>query len=292
MSDPAELPIPTLTNSVQPLAQLAAGGKWRLELPHDVPWHRFIWITRGTGSVMLNGRVRAMSGSVAMYIPANTLHAIQMPTGTFGTVLSLPDDQGIPFPDGPRFVRVTDVKIQQQVNGLFDNLIFEMEHEAHSAEVARAAHAALFGVWLDRHRMAQDLSKPKASARLMNAFCTALVDRFPTGETAGDYARRLNVTPTHLSRCCNTAIGLPASLLVQYRVQHEARRLLVDTDVAINKIAEGLGYSSAAYFTRSFQHHAKMPPSEFRATQGLPAPASAQTPPNKGPRISVNFGRS
>ncbi|MCF6443213.1 helix-turn-helix domain-containing protein [Nereida sp. MMG025] len=287
-----DLSVPQVSEAVQPLAQVAAGGKWRLELPHDVPWHRFVWITRGTGSVMIGGRVRAMSGSVAMFVPAETLHAIQLPTGTFGTIISLPSDSTFSLPEGPRFIRVTDVKMQQVVNNLWDNLTQEVSETAPRSDVACAAHAALLGVWMDRNRMTQDLRKTTAAERLMQKFCADLVARFPTGETSGHYADRLRVTATHLSRVCNAAVGLPASTLIQYRIQHEARRLLIDTDEPIKLIAESLGFSSPAYFTRSFQQHAQMPPRQFREMRGLPAPASPTNPAKPGPRLTVRFGRN
>ncbi|MEM8628054.1 MAG: helix-turn-helix transcriptional regulator, partial [Pseudomonadota bacterium] len=79
-----------------------------------------------------------------------------------------------------------------------------------------------------------------------------------------DYAARLQITPTHLSRVCKEASGRPAHALLVERIMYEARRLLLETDMPAREIAETLGFSSAAYFTRAFAQATGMPPSDYR----------------------------
>src|SRR5690606_21208239 len=87
----------------------------------------------------------------------------------------------------------------------------------------------------------------------------------------------LGVTPTHLTRCCKAACGRPASALLQDRRLFEARRLLAETRIPINHIALSLGFASAAYFTRAFQHLTGQSPSAFR--RSLPPREVLTTPP-------------
>ena len=79
-----------------------------------------------------------------------------------------------------------------------------------------------------------------------------------------DFATALGVTPTHLTRCCNTACGRPASALLQDRRIFAARKLLAETRIPVGKIAEQLGFNSPAYFTRAFQHLTGKSPTAFR----------------------------
>ena len=81
-----------------------------------------------------------------------------------------------------------------------------------------------------------------------------------------DYAAELGVTPTHLSRVCNSACGRPASAILADRVHYEARRLLSETRTPVKDIARDLGFMSAAYFTRAFQKKTGKTPSGFRKT--------------------------
>ena len=48
------------------------------------------------------------------------------------------------------------------------------------------------------------------------------------------------------------------------RIMYEARRLLLETDMPAREIAEHLGFSSAAYFTRAFAQATGRTPSDFR----------------------------
>ena len=72
------------------------------------------------------------------------------------------------------------------------------------------------------------------------------------------------MTPTHLSRVCRQACGRPASSLLQDRVLFEARRLLAETRMPVNEVSRSLGFTSAAYFTRAFQHRTGKTPTAFR----------------------------
>ena len=87
---------------------------------------------------------------------------------------------------------------------------------------------------------------------------------FRTGMGVADFAAALGVTPTHLTRCCNTACGRPAIGLLQDRRIFEARKLLAETRIPVGRIAEQLGFNSPAYFTRAFQHLTGKSPSAFR----------------------------
>ena len=54
-----------------------------------------------------------------------------------------------------------------------------------------------------------------------------------------------------------------AELLVRRKL-HAARVMLEDTDTAVQTIAAGLGFGSAAYFSRFIQHHTGRTPTALR----------------------------
>ena len=295
--DPAVTP--TFHVGPRAFAQITKGGQWRLSLPHSVPWPQFIWITRGTGSFMIGGRKRAISGAAMAFVPANTLMALDLGAGTFGSVMALPSTTEANLPTQSAYVRVSDVKLQSVLNGLWDNLVNEvgrptkhnLDQTLYAAnEAALAAHAALLGVWLVRNKMPHDQIKPTAAATLLAGFTTLLADKFCTSDTVSNYAKVLGVTATHLSRVCNSEFGVPASRLLQLTKLYEAQRLLADTGINIQETATRVGFENAAYFTRVFQQQTGQNPTGFRAqTRAAPKPPrSAAT----GPALTVKFGRA
>jgi AraC family transcriptional activator of pobA len=98
-------------------------------------------------------------------------------------------------------------------------------------------------------------------------FTALLETEFRSGAGVGDMAAALGVTPTHLTRCCRAACGRSAIDLLQDRRIFEARRLLAETDLPVGRVGESLGFTSAAYFTRAFQHMTGVTPSAFRRAQ-------------------------
>jgi AraC family transcriptional activator of pobA len=86
----------------------------------------------------------------------------------------------------------------------------------------------------------------------------------------GDYADRLGVSPKHLNDCVRATTGASASGTLHARLQLEARRLLLHTDLPVTEIADRLGFSDASYFVRFFKRLAGTTPRAFRAQRGSP----------------------
>ena len=99
------------------------------------------------------------------------------------------------------------------------------------------------------------------TARLQRALDFDLV---ADAEARAAMAQDLGVTSTHLSRACRSALGASAHELLNERVMYAARERLRGSQAPVNRIAQDLGFSSAAYFTRAFQKSTGESPSRFR----------------------------
>jgi AraC family transcriptional regulator, transcriptional activator of pobA len=109
------------------------------------------------------------------------------------------------------------------------------------------------------------------AAQLQTAAFLALLETYhTTSKSPQHYAKMLGMTPTHLSRGTNQAVGHSASFLLSARKMHAAKTLLADTRIKVAQISRDLGFSSAGYFTRSFQSHCHLSPTQYRtASRGL-----------------------
>lgn len=259
-------PSPVEEISVSPLKQLAPEGDWELSLAHHRQSSLLIWLTRGQGLALVDGSRRGFSAHNALYVPAGSLFALELGRNCFGHVLQVPGNNALALPRKPHHLRVTEVAEQTALTGIFESLYREQEARAALWHRATQAYGELAGIWLRREIHAAELTAGRRSAarRLSAAYCARVVEHYKTGISMADHAAALDVTPTHLTRVCKAETGKTAASLLTERQYHEARRLLVQSDLPMREIADLLGFGSAAYFTRFISQHSGQTPSKLR----------------------------
>lgn len=254
----------------QPLQRLAQGGRWRTEAMRSYAQPMLYWFTRGQGRITIQGVTRGYGPHNAVFLPAQTMHGFEMMGTVSGSVLSFPRDGSVDLPEDTMHLRLRDAQAQAEMAVQLDNIMRELEDESTGpdSEMALGYHVGLLSVWMQRQSRAMgDEGEPgpeRAADRLAAAYTSLLERDFRTGKGVAEYAADLGVTPTHLSRSCRATCGRPASALLQDRLHFEARRMLRETAKPIKDVAAELGFRSAAYFTRAFQHRTGMTPSAFR----------------------------
>lgn len=268
-----ETPAPGTDFRMMSLARLAQGGKWRVEAMRGYARPLLLWFTRGQGRITIGGVTRGYGPHNAVYIPAGTMHGFDMVGVVHGQAIFFPRGVDLGLPGDTLHLRLRDATVQAEVTSLIDAMERELNRAQPGMDRALFHHAGLVAVWLERQAAAAvPPDRPRASVRLAEAYA-ALVERdFRTGKGVADFAADLGVTPTHLTRVCNETCGRGAHELLQDRVLFEARRLLGESDLAVKEIAQTLGFTSAAYFTRAFQAHTGLTPTDFRAAGERPLP--------------------
>lgn len=248
------------------ISRLAKGGRWRVEAMRSYSSDVLLWFTRGQGRITVAGVTAGYGAHNAVFIPAGTMHGFEASPLVYGTAVFIPKTSGLTFPTEPVHLRLRESAPQSEVTSILENLQRELEGERPERLAAVHHHSGLLAVWLQRQLLLNDLEDkaPSAGQRLAVRFSELIETHYTEGMSVAEYADALGVTPTHLTRVCNKACGRPAHMLLNDRVLFEARRRLVETDEPIKKVAEDLGFGSAAYFTRAFQHHIGSTPSRFR----------------------------
>lgn len=254
---------------VVPLARFAQGGRWRTAAMRSYSQPVLIWFTRGQGRITISGITRGYGAHNAVFIPANTMHGFEMSGQVFGSIVFFPKDADLDLPVEATHLRFREAQKQGELTAIIENLHRETDGTLPGQERALLHHGGLLSVWLERQISEQPEAElhHDASRRLAVAYA-ALVERdFRSGSSVTDYAALLGVTPTHLSRVCNTTNGRPASAIIADRVFFEARQMLRTSRTPIKDIAGQLGFASAAYFTRAFLKNTGKTPSGFRKQQ-------------------------
>lgn len=78
------------------------------------------------------------------------------------------------------------------------------------------------------------------------------------------YANKLNITTKHLNRVAKETVNKTTNQLISERVILEAKRLIVHSNSSLLTIAETLGFTDYAYFSRYFKTKTGVTPIEFR----------------------------
>jgi AraC-like DNA-binding protein len=263
---PALLSDPGAGFRIVPLPRLSQGGRWRTEAMRSYSAPVLLWFTRGQGRITVAGSTRGFTAHNAVFLPPGTMHGFEMSGQVFGHAVFFPRDSALHLPDRAHHLRFRDAVEQNELSQMIEHLQREIDRDLPGSERALTLHAGLLAVWLDRQIAALDAADtPENAARRLAAAFTALVERdFRLGRSIAAYAQDLGVTPTHLTRSCNSACGRPAHDILADRVFFEARSLLRDTATPVKTIAESLGFTSAAYFTRAFQKATGETPTGFR----------------------------
>lgn len=264
------------TYSVASIGKLRMRQPWRIEMLHARPVHRLYWLTRGQGRITVDCITRGYSPNTAVFIPAHHQVALELPTQAQGTELCLPPLAALGLPDEPFYLRISNLEAQASLASHLEKIERELAANAPAMDRALNGYGLLVSAWMTRELHAQPGSILRARTHhLAERFARLVEAQFRSGQGVADYATALDVTPTHLSRVCKEASGRPAHALLHERVMYEARRLLLDTDMPGREIADHLGFSSAAYFTRAFSQASGRSPSEFRSGNGnVKAPVS------------------
>lgn len=93
--------------------------------------------------------------------------------------------------------------------------------------------------------------------------------RYSEGISLRNVAQAVNLTPGHLTTLVRKRTGRPVQEWITERRLTAARRLLVETDLAIEEIGRMIGYDDAGYFVRIFRRSHGVTPLRWRGAGRL-----------------------
>lgn len=254
--------------SLMPISGLTRRQLWRHTLPHSVPSPSFLWFVRGNARLIIEGRAIGIGPNVCVTLPAQTAFAIEPGAQTQATFVQIPTSGLLPMPMGVHLIRINDISTQGELSGLLDRIAQGQTSDRPEAKRATFARLMLVSSILERLTGPDTAQTAQLASQKLSARFTREVEQcYATGATLNDIGDMLGVTPTHLTRTFKTTCGITAARYLGDRLMHAARCALIDTPNSAAEIARDLGFSSPAYFSRAFLHHAGETPGKFRNHQ-------------------------
>lgn len=112
--------------------------------------------------------------------------------------------------------------------------------------------------------------------------------------SAESLAAELGYSERHLQRVFKAATGEPLGRFIRRRRLEKAARLLTETNEPVIAVADRVGYSSHAGFTRAFSAHFAMAPSERQKISGQARelPGALHTNLAQVPRARIEVSRA
>lgn len=280
---PASTPSPVPPPMSEPVeARLFLGSLLRTEWTFRGGRNRIFVLVSGSGSIRLGQHEVRLDGPAIVFLPAGETGAIVFDAGAEGGAVSAQDSLlASAMPSGALFVPVRDaigrpilgaaitVADARRLAAMLGAIETELRNDAPGAHEAVRHHLAL--LLIEIWRLASPLTEvSRATPRSVVRGFAHLVElharqHWPVAE----YAQLLGVTPDRLNTAIRRATGRSPMEFINQRLAAEAMRLLDQSPLQIGEIAETLGFSDPAYFSRFFKRETGRSPRAHRL--GAPA---------------------
>ena len=100
--------------------------------------------------------------------------------------------------------------------------------------------------------------------QISKAFEQLVIQNYVNERAVGWYARKLNITPAHLSTMVKQATGKTCIDIITAMVIMDAKSQLKSTDLSIHDIAYSLNFTNMSFFGKYFKRHVGVGPLEYR----------------------------
>lgn len=244
---------------------------WEFAPHRHARLHQVMHIAGGGGRASLDGADHRLAPGQLLNIPVGIVHGFRFDPGTAGLVVTLAAemlDETLHPAEGLRAVLDRPALLAAPDGAVLALRALAAEFDGRGYARAQILRG-LAGVVLGQIARSLADTQPPDTARpapdVLSRFQALLETRYGEHWAVSDYARALNISPTHLSRVTRAATGRPASAMIEDRLIREARRNLVYTNLPVSTIAYALGFNDPAYFSRTFSRATGLSPRAFRA---------------------------
>ncbi|MFG6668290.1 helix-turn-helix domain-containing protein [Halomonas sp. HNIBRBA4712] len=253
---------------------------WRIRPHRHTDLVHVLLITCGSVDLELEGSHHHHWEAGVIVVPAMTIHGFCFSPDVEGHIVTLAqplvDHLGGALDDGKAlrqagFYALEAASNRAQIVTLVGQIDREYRHPAPGRRQLLEVLALALAIELERLLLPLKPTPQRKvpvvrekGRRHLERFHALVEQRFREQPGIEALARELGLSRAHLNLLCRQQEGLSALQILHDRLLLEAKRQLTYTNMTIAEIADGLGFSEPAYFTRFFKRNMTLAPRAFR----------------------------
>lgn len=260
---------------IETIVVRSSANDWKIRQHLHQDLFQFFLVRQGGGTAVVEGTAHRLMSPGLIVLPPMTVHGFNFDPCTSGYVASIPvttldtavgADTALREALSRQAIRLVEPAGMPGLVRIMEGALEEYDGRGEGRDMALRNYASLIAVGFGR-RLARNGSggaDAGVGSRIVIRFLRLVEADFRNRVPLADYARRLGVSVTHLTRMCRETLGSSALSVVHDRIMLEARRNLVYTTMSVAEISEALGFSDPAYFSRFFTARTGARPTAFR----------------------------
>lgn len=256
------------------------GPMSRAPFPHRHTFHEIVHVTGGTGGHVVDLTRFALRPPNLCFITPGQVHHWEDVTGLEGSVILFTDDFLLDHPADRQALRGLGrrswLELPDEAADRTARLVADLDGEYRAgADGFQSVLRALLHVLVVRagrlpaRRAAEVPAAPRTRPGSVAArFVTLLGSPEAPLRSVRACARHLGVSESYLSEAVKASTGRTPGELIRQTKVHEAKRLLLRTELSVRQIATRVGFGDPAYFCRFFRRETGASPGDFRRGDG------------------------
>lgn len=271
----ASWPTPDLLH-IESIPERSRLHDWNIRPHRHADLVQLLYVSAGQAELDIDGRQHKIAGPAIQVVPALCVHGFRFSRDIQGYVVSLalPLIESLEQALGARVLPLPwcqrlAADEQLWLDDSFDSLRREYASRETGRDIMLSALVQTLLVWLQRRRFAElgeELSQNRGQQH-MGAFIQLLEQHYREHWPIERYASTLGVSAPHLNALCRRLCHQSALQVIHQRLLLEAKRILVYTTMTVGQVADSLGFSEPAYFSRFFKRYTGTSPRAFRSRE-------------------------
>ncbi|SFU82025.1 helix-turn-helix domain-containing protein [Halomonas korlensis] len=257
---------------------------WRIRPHRHADLVHLLHVSVGDVALELEGSTRQLQGPLVIVVPAMSIHGFRFSPTIRGHIITLarPLAERLDTRLAEQAAALTRAAAypldEERETARFITLVAQIDEEYRHPANGRDSllEALIQALTVELARLAdrgpQLGSQPlprrhdRARGHLQN-YLALIEGQFRQQPGIEEFADQLGMTSAHLNMLCRRLAGRSALQLLHERLLLEAKRQLTYTNMTISQVADILGFSEPAYFTRFFKRLTGLSPRHFRQRQ-------------------------